>query len=57
MSASCLCISILSNVTKMSGDCRHSADMKQPIQAGEYPPLFRDGVHMCLKTTCTIALW
>jgi len=29
MAASCLCISILSNIIKMSADCRHSADIMQ----------------------------
>ena len=35
----------------MSVDCKHSADMKQPIQVGEYPPLFRDLVQMRKKLT------
>ena len=52
--ASCLYISISANIIKISADCRHSTDMKQPIQAGEYPPLFRDGVQMRKKLTNTV---
>ena len=38
--ASCLCISILPKIIKMSADRRHNADMKRLVQAGEYPPIY-----------------